>query len=77
MVQTENNSEHKPPLDELTSPFHTTSENLTFILNNRTLRDLAQPLDLYKRNPSDSPITTLTHLIHDRTHKLIQSLDPV
>ena len=34
-------------------------------------------LDPYKRNPSDSPITTLNHLIHcyDRTSKLLQTLD--
>ena len=34
-------------------------------------------LDSYKRNPSDSPIITLNHLIHcyDRTSKLLQTLD--
>ena len=34
-------------------------------------------LDPYKRNPSDSPITTLNHLIHcyDRTSKLLQTLN--
>ena len=77
MVQTENKSEHKPPHVDHTSPIRTTSEKLSSIVNNRTLGDITQLLDPNKRNPSDSPITTLTHLIHcnDRTHKLLQSLD--
>ena len=47
------------------------------MLNNRTLREITQMLDPFKRNPSDSPITTLTHLIHcyDRNSKLLQTLD--
>ena len=34
-------------------------------------------LETYKRNPSETPITTLTHILHcyDRTHKLLQTLD--
>ena len=42
------------------------------VLQNRTIPDFTQLLDPNKRNPSDSLITTLTHLIHcyDRTHKL-------
>ena len=77
MVRTENKSEHKLPLVEHTSPFCTTSDKLYSILNNRAHRDITQLLDPYKRNPSDLPITTLTHLIHchERTHKLLQSLD--
>ena len=78
LVQTENNSEHKPPPIEHTSPIRNTSEKLSSILNNRTLRDITQLLDPYKRKPSDSLITTLTYLVHcirDRTHKLLQSLD--
>ena len=39
MVQTENTSEHKPPPIEHTSPIHNTSEKLSSVLNNRTLRD--------------------------------------
>ena len=77
MVQTGNKSAHKPPLVEHTSLIRIISDKLSSILNNRTFRDITQLLDPYKRNPSDSPITTLTHLIHchDRTHKLSQSLD--
>ena len=77
MVQTENKSEQKPPLLEHTSPIRNTSGKYSSLLNNSTLRDITQLLDPYKRNPSDSSITTLTHLIHchDRTHKLLQSLD--
>ena len=46
-------------------------------MNNRTLRDITKLLDPYKRNHSETPITTLTHLLHcyDRTHKLLQTLD--
>ena len=46
-------------------------------MSNRTLRDLTNLLDQSKRNPSETPITTLTHILHcyDRTHKLLQTLD--
>ena len=55
----------------------TTSEKLSNILNNRTLKDLIQMLDPYKRNSSDSQITTLNHLIHchNRTSQLLQTSD--
>ena len=55
----------------------TTSEKLATILNNRTLKDLTQMRDPNKRNPSDSPITTLNHLIHchNMTSQLLQTLD--
>ena len=34
-------------------------------------------LEPYKRNPAETPITTLTHILHcyDRTYKLLQTLD--
>ena len=64
MVQIEHKAEHKPPLDEHTSPIRTTSDKLSSILNNRTLRDITQLLDQNKRSPTDSPLSTLTHLIH-------------
>ena len=77
MVQNENKVEHKPPNIEHTSPIRNTSEKLTSVLNTRIIRDITHLLDPYKRNPSDTLITTLTHIIHcyDRTHKLLQSLD--
>ena len=77
MLQTDNKSEHKPPPIEHTSPFRNTPKKPSSILNNPTLRDITQLLDPFKRNPSDSLITTLTHLMqcYDRTHKLLQSLD--
>ena len=76
-VQIEQRSynDHKSPRK---SPIkQTTSEKLATILNKRTLKDLTQMLDPYKRNPSDSPITTLNHLIHchNRTSQLLQTLD--
>ena len=46
-------------------------------MNNRTLRDITNLLDPYKRTPSETPIIKLTHIVHcyDRTHKLLQTLD--
>ena len=68
-------NDHKSPSK---SPIkQSTSEKLAIILNNRTLKDLTQMLDPYKRNSSNSPITTLNHLIHchNRTSQLLQTLD--
>ena len=47
------------------------------MLKLRTLKDLTQMLEPYKRDLSDSPITTLNHLItsFDRTSQLLQTLD--
>ena len=80
MVQTEQKrtySDHKSPTKSPIRHSQTTSEKLFTMLNNRTLKDLIQMLDPYKRIPSDSPITTLNHLIHcyDRTSKRLQTLD--
>ena len=73
MVQAEQKTEHKSP----SSPLKNTPDKVSSVLNNRTLRDITNLLDPYKRNPSDTPITTLTHILHcyDRTHKLLQTLD--
>ena len=75
MVQAEQKTEHKSH----TSPIKNTSDKLSSVLNNRTLRDITNLnlLDPYKRNPSETPITTLTHILHsyDKTHKLLQTLD--
>ena len=73
MVQAEQKTEHKSD----SSPIKNTSEKLSSVSNNRTLRDITNLLDRYKRNPSDTPITTLTHMLHcyDRTHQLLQTLD--
>ena len=76
MVQQDTKIEQKQPTEQ-TSPIRTTSDKLTSVLNTRIIRDITHLLDPYKRNPSDTLITTLTHIIHcyDRTHKLLQSLD--
>ena len=73
MVQADQNLEHKSP----TSPIKNTSDKLSSVLNNRTLREITNLLDPYKRNPSDTTMTTLTHIPHccERTHKLLQTLD--
>ena len=73
MVQAEQKTEHKSH----SSPIKNTPDKLSSVLNNRSLRDITNLLDPYKRNLSDTPITTLTHILHcyDRTHKLLQTLD--
>ena len=73
MVQAEQKSEHKVP----SSPKKITPDKLSSVLDNRTLRDITNLLDPYKRTPSETPITTLSHILHcyDRTHKLLQTLD--
>ena len=73
MVQADHKTEHKSH----TSPIRNTPDKLSSVLNNRTLRDITNLLDPYKRNPSETPIITLTHILHcyDRTHKLLQTLD--
>ena len=80
MVQTEDKTEHKPPNFEHKSPTGTsenTTDKLYNILNYRNLRDITLMLDTYNRNPSDSPITTLTHIhaCYYRIYKLLQLLD--
>ena len=73
MVQAEQKSEHKVS----SSPIKNTSDKLSSVLNNRTLRDITNLLDPYKQTPSETPIITLTHILHcyDKTHKLLQTLD--
>ena len=73
MVQAEQKSEHEIP----SSPIKNSPEKLSSVLNNRTLRDITNLVDPYKRTPSETPITTLTHILHcyDRTQKLLQTLD--
>ena len=73
MVQTEEKSENQFP----SSPIKNTPDKLSSVFNNRTLRDMTNLVDPYKRTPSETPITTLTHILHcyDRTHKLLQTLD--
>ena len=77
MVQTEQKAEQKSLPTEHTSPIQNTPEKQSSVLNNRTLREINHLLEPYKRNSSDTLITTLTHLVHcyDRTHKFLQSLD--
>ena len=72
MVQAEQRTEHKSH----SSPIKNAPEKLSSVLNNRTLRDMTKLFEPYKRNPSETPITTLTHILHcyDRTHKLLQTL---
>ena len=73
MVQAEQKLEHK----SRASPIKNAPDKLSPVLNNRTLRDMTNLLEPYKRNYSETPITTLTPILHcyDRTHKLLQTLD--
>ena len=58
-------------------PLTTTTDKLTNVLTSRTLRDLTYKLDPCKKSPTDSSLTTLTHLreSYDNTLKILQSLD--
>ena len=73
MVQAEHKTEHKSHA----SPIKNAPDKLSSVLNTRTLRDMTNLLEPYKRNSSETPITTLTHILHcyDRTHELLQTLD--
>ena len=77
-VQTEQkhcyNNQKSPPKSPIKQ---TTSEKLSNMLKNRTLKDLTQMLDPYQRNSSESLITTPNYLIHchNRTSQLLQTLD--
>ena len=73
MVQSEHKTEHKSH----PSPIKNAPDKLSSVLNNRTLRDMTNLLELYKRTSSETPITTLTHILHcyDRTHNFLQTLD--
>ena len=73
MGQADRKTEHKSH----TSRIRNTPDKLSSVLINRTLRDITNLLDPYKRNPSETPIFTLTHILHcyNRTHKLLQTLD--
>ena len=73
MVQVEHKTEYKSH----PSPIKNAPDKLSSVLNNRTLRDITNLLEPYKRTSSETPITTLTHILHcyDRTHKLLQTLD--
>ena len=55
----------------------TTTDKLNNVLTSRTLPDLTHKLEPYKKNPSDSPLATLTHILdcYDHTLKILQSLD--
>ena len=55
----------------------TTTDKINNVLASRTLRDLTYKLDPYKKNPSDSPLTILTHILesYDHTLKILQALD--
>ena len=55
----------------------TTTDKLNNVLTSRTLRGLTYKLDPYKKNTSDSPLSTLTHILvcYDHTLKILQLLD--
>ena len=73
MVQAEHKTEYKSH----PSPIKNAPDKLSSVLNNRIRRDITNLLEPYKRTSSETPITTLTHILHcyDRTHKLLQTLD--
>ena len=58
-------------------PPTTITDKLNNVLASRTIGDLTYELDPYKKNPTGSPLTKLTHILqcYDHTLKLLQSLD--
>ena len=67
MVQTEQKAEHKTPPIEHTSTIRNTPEKLSSVLNNRTVKDITHLLDPYKRNSSDTLITTHKTILTSNT----------
>ena len=59
MFQSETKAEHKPTTTEHTSPIRKTPEELSSVLNNRTITEITHLLDPYKRNPQtiSSPLS--------------------
>ena len=87
MVNSERSSEHKSTYIErdrvererYTSPSRTsqtTTDKMTVMLSLRTLKDMTEKLEPYKR-PNDTPLTTLARLVdhYERTSKLLPSLN--
>ena len=64
--------EHYPP-----KPTTTYTDKLNNVITSRTLRDLTYKLEPYRKNPSDSPLATLTHIrdCYDHTLEILQSMD--
>ena len=81
MVESEQNSEHKSThleherAERHTSPSRTpqtTTYKMTVMLSRRTLKDITEELEPYKR-PKDTPLKTPTRLVdhYERTSKLL------
>ena len=70
-------TQYTTPEQYTPKPPTTTTDKLINVLTSRTLRDLTYKLDPDKKNPTDSPLTTLTHILecYDHTLKILQSLD--
>ena len=63
MVQAEQKTEHKSH----TSPIKNTPDKLSSVLNNRTLRDITNLLEPYKRNSSETPLSQHLHIYYTAT----------
>ena len=70
-------TQYTTPEQYTPKPPTTTTDKLNNVLTSRTLRDITYKLDPYKKNPTDSSLTTLTHILecYDNTLKILQSLD--
>ena len=75
--KTKSETQYTTPEQYTPKPTITTTDKLNTVLTSRTLRDLTYKLDPYKKNPTDSPLITLTHILecYDHTLKILQSLD--
>ena len=70
-------TQYTTPKQYTPKPPTTTTDKLNNVLTSRTLRDLTSKLDPHKKNSTDSPLRTLTHILecYDHTLKILQSLD--
>ena len=70
-------TQYTTPEQNTPKPPTTTTDKLNNVLTSRTFRDLTYKLDPYRKNPTDSSLTTLTHFLgcYDNTLKILQSLD--
>ena len=75
--KTNSETQYTTPEQHTPKQPRTTTDKLNNVLTSRTLRDLTYKLDPYKKNPSDSPLRSLTHILESFDHnlKILQYLD--
>ena len=71
--KTRSETQYTIPEQYTPKPPTTTTDKLNNVLTSQTLRDLTYKLDPYKKNPTDSSLTTLTHILecYDNALKIL------